>query len=684
MNPNLNDYLVGFSFTPDDQSIVYDFSCGVWKASLAGPNPAHPTGAGTTQLDSHMPAGTDSAGNSLYCFDDEPAVSPNGQWVAFHNDDTNYTADGTTWTASDNGLWYVDIGGTSAPVHVSGTQYGDEYPAWSPDGQYLSFQSTGPAVGAVTPDGNYYKLMPFDPAFGRGSGMLTDSNGTFGPTGAWTADGSALVVPGTVGGVTSAYTISTDGNETINAVPGTTGANAPQFVGSVIGNIAPVAPAPTVTGLNPTSGPAAGGTSVTITGTGFSTTAGATTIAFGAHAATGVTCNSTTSCTATSPQGSGTVDVRVTVGGQTSAANPPGDQFTYQAPPAGPPQAPVLSDYPPIAAFTDHAGPAGTQSTFDATSSLDPDGSITAWAWNFGDGFSSAGVVATHSYSSPGNYTVTLTVTDNAGLSRSAGATLAIAANQPPVASWQAIYVGPAGTATTFDGASSNDPDDQIVSLVWTFGDGATGYGAAPSHVYAAPGAYMVTLTATDSGGLTGTSSQVVFVSAPGQGYWLAGADGGVFTFGSATYKGSLGGYHLNAPIVALAPTADGQGYHLVGADGGVFAFGDAHYKGSLGGYPLNAPIVAFAPTADGLGYWLVGADGGVFAFGDAYYKGSLGGYHLNSPIVAFAPTADGKGYWMVGADGGVFAFGDAYYIGSLGGATLNAPIISFAPTHGG
>jgi hypothetical protein len=68
---------------------------------------------------------------------------------------------------------------------------------------------------------------------------------------------------------------------------------------------------------------------VAITGTGFSTTPGATTVAFGPSAASGVSCATTTSCSATSPAGSGTVDVRVTVGGQTS---PPGaaDQFTYQ------------------------------------------------------------------------------------------------------------------------------------------------------------------------------------------------------------------------------------------------------------------------------------------------------------------------------------------------------------------
>ena len=72
-----------------------------------------------------------------------------------------------------------------------------------------------------------------------------------------------------------------------------------------------------------------GGTSVTITGTGFT---GATAVKFGANNATGFTVNSATSITATSPAGAGTVDVTVTTAGGTSAASA-ADQFTYVAAP---------------------------------------------------------------------------------------------------------------------------------------------------------------------------------------------------------------------------------------------------------------------------------------------------------------------------------------------------------------
>ena len=91
-------------------------------------------------------------------------------------------------------------------------------------------------------------------------------------------------------------------------------------------------PAPTVSNVNPATGPAPGGTTVTITGTNF---AAGDTVAFGGSAATGVTVNSATSITATSPPGSGTVDVTVTGPGGKSATSS-ADQFTYGPPPGAP------------------------------------------------------------------------------------------------------------------------------------------------------------------------------------------------------------------------------------------------------------------------------------------------------------------------------------------------------------
>ena len=87
------------------------------------------------------------------------------------------------------------------------------------------------------------------------------------------------------------------------------------------------------------------------------------------------------------------------------------------------------------------------------------------------------------------------------------------------------------------------------------------------------------------------------------------GVPGAVTGFGVAsTLEYGQPATDLAAPIVAMAPTPDGGGYWLVGADGGVFTFGDATFHGSLAASHLAAPIVAMAPTPDGGGYWLANA----------------------------------------------------------------------------
>jgi hypothetical protein len=159
--------------------------------------------------------------------------------------------------------------------------------------------------------------------------------------------------------------------------------------------------------------------------------------------------------------------------------------------------------------------------------------------------------------------------------------------------------------------------------------------------------------------------------TADGHGYWLAGRDGGVFTFGDAAYHGSVPGLGKRVSDVAgIAATADGGGYWLAGRDGGIFSFGDARYFGSLPARGIRvSDIVGMGPAAGGDGYWLAGSDGGVFSFGDAAYRGSLParGIHV-SDVVGIVPTPSDAGYWLVGSDGGVFSFGDATFAGSGAG----------------
>jgi hypothetical protein len=172
-------------------------------------------------------------------------------------------------------------------------------------------------------------------------------------------------------------------------------------------------------------------------------------------------------------------------------------------------------------------------------------------------------------------------------------------------------------------------------------------------------------------------------------GYWLAGADGGVFSFGNLGYHGSVpgDGVHISN-AVGIAATPDGDGYWVATKTGAVHAFGDAHSFGTLPAMHISVSnIVGITATPAGGGYYLVGSDGGVFTFGAAVYHGSVPGLHVAvSDIVGMAATPTGKGYWLAGSDGGVFSFGASFH-GSVPGlhtSVSNVIGMAAAPTGKG
>jgi PKD repeat protein len=74
---------------------------------------------------------------------------------------------------------------------------------------------------------------------------------------------------------------------------------------------------------------------------------------------------------------------------------------------------------------------------------------------------------------------------------------------------------GTAPLTVTFDGSGSTDLGGFVTSWAWAFGDGTTGTGVTTTHVYSTPGTYVATLTVTDNGNLSSTTSTSITVSAP-------------------------------------------------------------------------------------------------------------------------------------------------------------------------
>jgi PKD repeat protein len=150
--------------------------------------------------------------------------------------------------------------------------------------------------------------------------------------------------------------------------------------------------------------------------------------------------------------------------------------------------------------------------TVDGTGSVDPEGPVAAYAWNFGDGTTGTGVTATHAYAAGGTYTVTLVVTDSVGATGMSAAPVTVTPNRAPTAAFTASADD---LAVTVDGAGSADPDGSLAAFAWDFGDGTAGAGSAATHAYATDGTYTVTLTVTDDDGATATAQRAVTVAAP-------------------------------------------------------------------------------------------------------------------------------------------------------------------------
>jgi arylsulfatase A-like enzyme len=175
------------------------------------------------------------------------------------------------------------------------------------------------------------------------------------------------------------------------------------------------------------------------------------------------------------------------------------------------------ADLPPDAALTASCVSHSTTCSFDASASSDIDGSIASIDWDFGDGTTApaGGATISHTYTTPGTYTVTATVTDDRGVASPISQPVTTGVpNVPPTAAFTPTVNG---AQIDFDASASSDSDGSIVDYSWDFGDGTTGYGVTASHTYSTYGDYLVRLTVTDDYGALTTTSQLVTPNIPDQ-----------------------------------------------------------------------------------------------------------------------------------------------------------------------
>jgi PKD repeat protein len=178
---------------------------------------------------------------------------------------------------------------------------------------------------------------------------------------------------------------------------------------------------------------------------------------------------------------------------------------------------PVINTPPVANAGGPYSGVAGQPVAFDGNGSRDPDGDALTFAWTFGDGGSATGATPFHTFGSPGQFTVALTVSDGKGGTHTASTVATIAppppANRDPVAVANGPYAGSPGEPIQFSSAGSSDPDNDPLAFAWDFGDGGTSSDANPQHTYAAAGPFTATLTVNDGRGGTATATAAVTVT---------------------------------------------------------------------------------------------------------------------------------------------------------------------------
>jgi len=175
----------------------------------------------------------------------------------------------------------------------------------------------------------------------------------------------------------------------------------------------------------------------------------------------------------------------------------------------------VVNSIPaPLANFTFPGTPCA-QNLIPFTDLSQPNGggTIVQWAWNFDDPASGLNNNSTaqnpsHSFTAAGTFNVQLIVTNNNGCMDTT--IIAVIVNARPVANFSADTAC-LGTMTNFTDLSSTSTGT-LASWLWDFGDGQTGTGAAPTHLYANAGTYTVMLTVTTSEGCTNDTTHQVTV----------------------------------------------------------------------------------------------------------------------------------------------------------------------------
>lgn len=163
-------------------------------------------------------------------------------------------------------------------------------------------------------------------------------------------------------------------------------------------------------------------------------------------------------------------------------------------------------------------GPYTVDETFplavNGLGSSDPDGQLTIWMWDFGDGTSGYGNVTTHTYMHEGTYEITLTVVDDNRLTDTDSTTVTVRDVGPTIVEFDVNH-NDASNVTIVGSAAIPEPG-VILNYAWDLGDGTQVTGEQKvTHVYESPNTYVITLVVDDGEGHSATATKTIIISEP-------------------------------------------------------------------------------------------------------------------------------------------------------------------------
>jgi RHS repeat-associated protein len=283
-----------------------------------------PAGTGTVDVTVTTPAGTSATTSAdRYTYTSAPVITKVSPGAGPKAGGTKVTVTGTGFTDASA----VMFGSKQATTFTVASA--TSISATSPGGSgtvNITVTTPGGTSSQITADHFSYLPAPavtkINPSSGpKAGGTKVTVTGTGFTDASAVKFGSKQATTFTVASATSISATSPGGSGTVNITVTTPGGTSSQITADHFSYL----PAPAVTKISPGSGPAAGGTKVTITGTGFTD---ASAVKFGSKKATTFKVASATSISATSPSGSGTVDITVTTPGGTSS-KVTADHFSY-------------------------------------------------------------------------------------------------------------------------------------------------------------------------------------------------------------------------------------------------------------------------------------------------------------------------------------------------------------------